>query len=563
MRTSWHVSQARGKLDVRKRMGLALLTGLAVALVAVAWSFASPPGSSADDDWHLASIWCAGEGSPSCVRLPDGRAVIPENVVRAGCFIRQPERDATCVRLLTDRPVLTDRVNPASGAYPPAFYAAMHVFVGDDPARSVLLMRLGNSLLAAIMIAGTVALASTRVRIALMVALLIALVPVGAFFLPSTNPSSWAITGVVTVVGSLLSLAELTRQQVGARRDRLQRAGLWSLALLGGLLAMAARVESIVPITVAAAAAALLARWRGGARTISVVLVGAAASVAALVFALRFRLGTYLETYRLTFPPGTPASDMPNPAAKMLAELPALLSGVLGAQAPSWIQREAPTDFGLPGYSYIGMLWGIGEVDTRMPSLVGVIGLLCLGGAIFTGLSSVRWRKLTALMLGLVAIVTQAFVIRSFVGFGVWGYRPGDVDWALQPRYFWPLVFVIITVSLLRLHGGSRLSAPQIVAFATLGTVAATVALMATMNRYIHGQGAAWMNVTVGDGWWWPRAPDPILVLFIGSAGMVFLSVACVLSAEHKRASREEASALMPVSEVIQGPTEAIDKTHT
>ena len=48
-------------------MLLAGLCALALVAVGLAWSLASPAGSSPDDDFHLASIWCA-TGDPAVCR---------------------------------------------------------------------------------------------------------------------------------------------------------------------------------------------------------------------------------------------------------------------------------------------------------------------------------------------------------------------------------------------------------------------------------------------------------------------------------------------------------------
>ena len=64
----------------RVRAVAAVLAPLAILLALLSWGLSSPPGSSPDDDYHLASIWCAaGEVDGRCEAAtdPDERFVPP------------------------------------------------------------------------------------------------------------------------------------------------------------------------------------------------------------------------------------------------------------------------------------------------------------------------------------------------------------------------------------------------------------------------------------------------------------------------------------------------------
>jgi len=119
-----------------------------------AWASASPLGSSADEDFHLSSIWCgAGESTGCLPSIVDGRVLyeVPSVIGAESCYLRgYTEASLESAACLNDPAhiddfVLTFRVNNIAGYYPPVFYRSMHSLVGGDPTRSVLTMRLANS----------------------------------------------------------------------------------------------------------------------------------------------------------------------------------------------------------------------------------------------------------------------------------------------------------------------------------------------------------------------------------------------------------------------------------
>jgi hypothetical protein len=46
------------------------------------------------------------------------------------------------------------------------------------------------------------------------------------------------------------------------------------------------------------------------------------------------------------------------------------------------------------------------------------------------------------------------------------------------------------------------------------------------MDRYITGTDALGLNLNQGIEWWWPAAPSPMVVWFLGSAFFALLSAA-------------------------------------
>jgi len=132
-----------------------------MVLALSAWAFASPIGASPDDDYHLASIWCANESrtdlcAPDPVHGDGWRLVLP-GITTAPCYVADDTKSAGCQEWpnVPTPTVAADHGNWI-GAYPPLYYAAMNVFATHDIQASALVMRLVNVL---IFVALTTALA--------------------------------------------------------------------------------------------------------------------------------------------------------------------------------------------------------------------------------------------------------------------------------------------------------------------------------------------------------------------------------------------------------------------
>ena len=73
--------RARG----RRRFPVLILAPVFALIALIAWSLASPIGASPDDDFHLASIWCADAAdTAACTAGPTAaERYVPQAVLRA------------------------------------------------------------------------------------------------------------------------------------------------------------------------------------------------------------------------------------------------------------------------------------------------------------------------------------------------------------------------------------------------------------------------------------------------------------------------------------------------
>ena len=514
---------------MRTRLTVALIAGISFFGLLVAWAFASPVGSSADEDFHLTSIWCAWGDHETCITNESSIVVqVPQQVAEANCMALENKINARCTWLLTNDLVETSRLNPSSGYNPPLFYSAMRTFVGPDVARSVLIMRMANAAIAAALLAVALAVAPTVLRRGAAVVWAVSIIPVGAFFIASANPSSWAITGVGFFWVFTWAVIRIPAGH-GGRRSIAAAGSVLSL-----VLAMGARVDTVFAIALTLLALMAL-EFRRIKRHVAplAAAIGLVAVLAAIgAFAWIFRVGEILRNFSLTFPPGNASTDQPNPLVKTLLELPAFIAGLFGGQQP-WTQRESVNDWGAAGYTWHGFTYGVGAVDVINPSIAAVLVGASVAAVVFLGIGRGSRVKLLVLASLGAAFVAQVILVRASVGFGAW-WSTGNEGGALQPRYFLPLAMVIVAFAVVSFPGRRTvMTRAQAALLATALSIAAVTSLMATMARYVHGQDRSWLQFVPEDGWWWSWGPSPTAFIVLGGvASTVYMVTLAYASRE-------------------------------
>ena len=213
---------------------VAVCVPILLFLTLVAWAYASTVGSSPDDDFHLASIWCGlGLREGLCEDSGDpATRLVPDALLDADCYAHRPEISGACWDPAVEGLDETSRVNTGP-TYPPLFYAVMSVFAGPDIQTSVLLMRIANAALAVGLLTATYFALPRFLRPAVLVPTLVAVVPLGLFVMASTNPSSWALVSAAMVWVCLYGALRTTGRQADHAlrprrrwwRDRSRRTG--------------------------------------------------------------------------------------------------------------------------------------------------------------------------------------------------------------------------------------------------------------------------------------------------------------------------------------------------
>lgn len=472
----------------------------------------------------MSSIWCAWGDSESCVSNGSSDSFrVPERVAQPSCFALGGAPNAQCTYALTNSFVEVSNVNALTGYNPQPFYATLRVFVGPDVTLSVLQMRIFNVGLASTLFGLALAVSRVPVRRALALGWGIAIVPIGMFTIASTNPSSWAIMGSGVFWAFLCTF--LQEPNWRGRRSLLAILG----AAVSIVVALSGRSDSayVIALSVVAVCVVSAASLRKRIRTlVPVATVVIAILVGIVVVSWNSRAGSLIASLgQVRFPPGDPQSDQPNAVVKTLSDLPSFLAGFFGGQAPSWSQRVSALDAETEGYSWPGFTYGLGFTDVAMPSLVWILVTGSIGAVIIIGFRTSSRFKIAALSMLVLGLVGEVLFVRALFAF-----QPGVA--ALQPRYFFPLILVIICFALIKPTGDAiGLNRLQAVVLLFALSIANVVAIRATMASYIHGQGHSWTQLADQPSWWWSFGPSPDqLTLLAAVFGILWLISAILLT---------------------------------
>lgn len=242
---------------VRRAWILPAIIALLVAMTGISWAVSSPVGASPDDDYHLGAIWCPPPVDSTGCRITtiDGKKAVgvPQSLEKKNvtCYAFDHDNSAACTLAFSDEaPGATLRWD--DGNYPWGYYQFQHLLVGSDTARSVLAMRLVNTMIALALMGAIVLLADAALRLSLGVALVTGWVPMGLYFVTSLNPSSWAMTGTLAFTAGLLG---------ASRSSGWRRWGLDACAAAGAVLACTSRGDSAFYMLVCTVALAFAVPW--------------------------------------------------------------------------------------------------------------------------------------------------------------------------------------------------------------------------------------------------------------------------------------------------------------
>ena len=488
-----------------KRFRAIWLAPVFALVTLLAWSAASPMGSSPDGDFHLASIWCANP-SDTAACLPGASTeyrVVPEAVHEAPCFAMEQTKSAACQadELSFDpTPVIETNRGNFVGNYPPVYYAAMSVFVGSDIVASVVVMRVVNVLLFIAIFGALYLLLPIARRPALVWGWLITTVPLGLFLLASNNPSSWAIMGVgfawialfgyfeavgkrKIALGSIFALAVV--MAAGSRGDAAVYVvvGIGAVGILQFALNKKFFVEAILPvIMVVVSAYFFLMSQHSDIGTHGFTDTGTGTDIAN---------GVDMDVLTGAIPTGTePLSGFSLMAFNVL-NIPQLLAGVFGS-------------------------WALGWLDTTMPALVTFGGVAVFVAIGCGGLSRVSKKKLIVVaLLGISLWVIPVYTL------GVGNNTVGEL---VQPRYLLPLI-VLLGGILMLTKGSQRIdfSRSQLVLVVGTLSVVQFVALHMNIRRYVTGTDAPGLNLNANIEWWWEMPFSPMAVWVGGSIAYALL----------------------------------------
>lgn len=486
-----------------RRLPWIFLAPLFAFVAMSAWALASPIGASPDDDYHIASIWCANEArsdlcAPDPINGEGWRLVLP-GITTAPCFVADESASAGCQEWSAE---LTPQVAADHGnwigAYPPFYYAAMNLLASTDIQASALAMRFVSIALFIALTTVLAVLLPASLRLPLIVGWSVTLVPLGSYLIASNNPGSWAMIGV----GSAWLAA------MGWFRSAGRRAWVFgALTAFSVLLAAGARTDAAVYAIIGLGIASVLSLERSRAFALKLILPAVLALVATVLF---FSSG-YAAVAQGGLNGGIVDSAARDPLAVLafnIVSIPQLWTGVFGSWGLGWRMEV------WPGFAMV-----------EFATLVVFIGLASLG---------IRrmYPQKAVMTIALVATLYLLPVYILTVGSSVVGEN-------VQPRYILPLVVVLGGLLMIRPAAEAPLQPGRwhVIPAIVLLSGANAIALYINLRRYITGFDIERLSLERGAEWWWTGlAVGPTVVWLIGA--LFFAAAITVLGLGWLKAER-------------------------
>ena len=492
------VESADSKQGLSKKVARWTSISIVSAIMTLgAWAFASPIGSTPDDDYHLVSIWC-GQGFRDgiCEEGSEPREVVVRETLMtySFCYAGKPDETGECEETEAFAP--TTRSN--AGENPRVFYWVMSWFASNDLTASIISIRFFNSILIVLGFAAVIFALPRHLRRVPVVSAVSVAVPLGLFIIPSTNPSAWGVYAVFLFFSAFLGFV-LTK-------NRRSRWILGPIALMTLLMAAGSRPDSALYILVAVAAVIVITFTRKMINPINISIVAALMLLGAIFF-----FGSANTSATLTGAPG--------------GGLTTFTGGQLYANV-----TNLPTLW-VGGFG----VWGLGWLDTPMSPIVWVVGWGVFLSLVFAAIMYFNLQQALS-----VSLIFAALVLVPMLALTASGLIVGQF---VQPRYLTGLLGMLVAAAMFRssMNTGIVMSRAQvwIIGFALM--FAHFIALRTNLGRYLTGMSDVAENLDFGFAWWWVDRPasselfwfSPNLVWITGSiAFTVFLVSLWKLRAE-------------------------------
>ena len=457
------------------------------------WAISTPISSSADDDYHLTSIWCNTFNDKYCTQINQETVLVPAELNTdlipekytgwPPCYVTWPKSldSAQCLDLIGNEKGVSQRFS--SGYEAKLFYKVMSFFVSSDVETSVFKMRIFNVFLAGALLWFALFSAPGFVSKGLKLSWVTTIVPVQIFFIASTNPSSWSISGLCTFwVYPIIFIDKLQMKH---------KIGFTPIvgAILSAISAMSSRFDSIIYLVLMLIGICLY-KYKTIKLLCEQIFISKYKLLSIVfVFTSLFMLGAIkVITDILTNLSNRDFSkESPNPLTNILIETPSFLVALLGGQEPRWIQfrGELGRDF----------TYGVGWLEFDLPSVVGIFNLTAV--ILVLGISFSRISELSRIC-GTIFLFASLPIIIIYVRARS-GFLEGQY---FQPRYLAPYLTATIGISL-TLFSKDEIKIPKFikVLLMSLIGISCTISFQSIMARYVMGFDSAFTNLQWPLNW--------------------------------------------------------------
>ncbi|CAB5042103.1 MAG: DUF2142 domain-containing protein [Actinobacteria bacterium] len=453
------------------------------------WALASPVGSATDDEYHLPSIWCSWGNSSGICDLSDAssgwRVATVSDALLHRCYVAS-NLSPTCIASNAGSIGETDFVNGLNRPdldwkssalyYGSTFYQTLRMFVNQDVPNSVIRIRIANVTIATFLL--TIILVASPIAVARAVALswFLVLIPLGFFYVASTNPSSWSIIGAGTMWAFLISwLLEPDWRSWRAN------ASLFGLIISCAML-ITNRKDGVFDVVVIGLACIILvyrqkmkARIRVWLFGLFLLFISTISTMPSLNYGKELLSGRPSAASIATSPGTNPIVDN----VREFLVLPKSLWSVIGGNMRG--QPFAP--------------FGLNEI--HLSPLVPILLLVALTGFIYMGLRKSTKRKLIAVAFLLSSLAVSTVMQK---------YLQSPSSFMVQPRHLVPLLLAAAGLIFFSPGPNFQFRAIWIKISLPLAVVGGSVALFETQARYV---GDSWRWSTTTTSWWWQFAVGP------------------------------------------------------
>ena len=492
-------------IAIRAIMALLLFMTLA------AWAMSSALGSSNDEDFILTSMWCGTSESigatPYCQPDPNrpGFMIVPGLVTAPDlCLhisVSGHRGSAACQEGVRNEVFLTDHYN--KGGYPKTYPDVMRNFVSADVEKSVVQMRLFNSLLAALILILAFSI-NLRPFNDAHLTWMIVIIPGAAHFIGSVHNSSWTLTGTTCFVFAFMSV--LNNRNVPK---------LWIPALLVALFAVwltiSSRPEGKYAL-IFLAMVLLISEFPPKGLKLSkksLLIAGATLAIATFVYQRTNYWGqvNIFNDQRIM-----PEKEFPHTANDLL------LNNFL----------QLPDLF----LSYFGSL-GIGWSSVRMGSMVW---LFSFQSTLLLIVFAIRKSHKPHQIIFASAFLFICFVILYLNQTGLF-----EIINEIDPRYFLPTFIGLIIIA--ANNKKDRYPNSLVVSVAVMSTISNSLAVRYVIRRHVTGQDVfSTKSLNRGREWWWQFGPKPETVWLTGTLALAALWAILIYERNNEEIETQQSS---------------------